>query len=72
MSGVKDDIVHLKSDIQSLHEDLKQAMDHLEYHLGVKRMDERDLDQMSKHLSKLDTHMNELIAHIGTLEEKHQ
>ena len=72
MSAIRDDITHLKGDIQTLHEDLKQAMDHLEYHLGVKRMDEHDLDKMSKHLKKLDTHMSDLVSHIGSLEEKHQ
>ncbi|VAX11145.1 hypothetical protein MNBD_GAMMA26-1348 [hydrothermal vent metagenome] len=72
MSVITDDITKLKGDIQNLHEDLKVAMDHLEFHLGVKRMDERDLDQMSEHLNKLDTHMAQLVAHIGSLEEKHK
>jgi len=72
MAILKDDITHLKNDIQNLHKDLKQAMDHLEYHLGVKRMDEDDLERMSKHLSEVDVHMGELIAHVGTLEEKHE
>ena len=71
MTIAKEDITNLKSDIQSLHKDLRQAMDHLEYHLGVKRMDENDLNQMSKHLTNLDTHMAKLIAHVGSLEEKH-
>jgi len=71
MAIAKEDITNLKSDIQNLHNDLRQAMDHLEYHLGVKRMDERDLDQMSKHLADVDQHMAKLIAHAGSLEEKH-
>jgi len=71
MAIVKEDITNLKNDIQSLHKDLKQAMDHLEYHLGIKRMDENDLNQMSKHLTNLDTHMAKLIAHVGSVEEKH-
>jgi len=71
MAIAKEDITNLKSDIQNLHKDLRQAMDHLEYHLGVKRMDERDLDQMSKHLADVDQHMAKLIAHAGSLEEKH-
>jgi len=70
MAIVKEDISKLKNDIQNLHADLKQAMDHLEYHLGVKRMDEKDLDQMSKHLADVDRHMAKLIAHAGSLEEK--
>lgn len=71
MAILKEDISNLKSDIQSLRNDLKQAMDHLEYHLGVKRMDENDLNQMSKHLTNLDNHMSILVAHVGSLEEKY-
>lgn len=71
MAILKDDITHLKNDIQNLHNDLKQAMDHLEYHLGVKRMDEDDLELMSKHLSEVDMHMGELITHVEVLEGKH-
>jgi len=71
MAILKEDISNLKSDIQNLRKDLKQAMDHLEYHLGVKRMDERDLDQMSKHLADVDQHMIKLIAHAEALEKKH-
>lgn len=71
MPILKNDITHLKTDIQNLHNDVKQAMDHLEYHLGVKRMDEEDLVQMSKHLSEIDQHMEALVTHVGTLEAKH-
>ncbi|MFC1602047.1 hypothetical protein ACFL3U_00610 [Pseudomonadota bacterium] len=71
MAIVKEDITNLKTDIQNLHTDLKQAMDHLEYHLGVKRMDEADLNQMSKHLTDIDSHMATLVAHANSLEEKH-
>ena len=71
MAMIKEDITKLKSDIQNLHNDLKQAMDHLEYHLGVKRMDENDLKQMSKHLADVDRHMEGLIAHASSMEEKH-
>jgi len=71
MAIVKEDITNLKSDIQNLHKDLRQAMDHLEYHLGVKRMDENDLNTMSKHLADIDKHMATLIAHADSLEKKH-
>ncbi len=70
MAIVKEDITSLKNDIQNLHKDLKEAMDHLEYHLGVKRMDENDLEKMSKHLADIDQHMTRLIAHAGSLEGK--
>ncbi len=70
MSIVKEDIAGLKSDIQNLHEDLKEAMDHLEYHLGVKRMDENDLKKMSKHLADVDRHMAKLLAGVDSLEQK--
>jgi len=70
MAIAKEDITSLKNDIQNLHKDLREAMDHLEYHLGVKRMDENDLEKMSKHLSDIDQHMTRLIAHAGALEEK--
>ena len=71
MRIVKEDITKLKTDIQSIHKDLQQAMDHLKYHLGVKRMDENDLNQMSKHLTNLDTHMAKLVTHVSSLEAKH-
>jgi hypothetical protein len=71
MAITKEDITNLKNDIQNLHRDLKEAMDHLEYHLGVKRMDENDLDKMSKHLADVDKHMATLIAHANSLGEKH-
>ena len=71
MAIVKEDITNLKNDIQNLHKDLKQAMDHLEYHLGVKRMDENDLNKMSGHLADIDKHMATLIAHADSLEKKH-
>lgn len=70
MAILKEDISNLKSDIQNLHADLKEAMDHLEYHLGVKRMDENDLNKMSKHLEDVDRHMSKLAAHVSSLEGK--
>lgn len=72
MAILKDDITNLKNDIQNLHSDLKQAMEHLEYHLGVKRMDEEDLQLMSKHLTEVDTHMGNLVAHVESLEARHE
>lgn len=71
MANLKEDIANLTRDIENLHSDLREAMDHLEYHLGVKRMDENDLNKMSKHLSQLDQHLAQLVADANTLGEKH-
>ncbi len=62
----KEDITKLKTDLQALHKDVAVALDHLEYHLGVKRMDENDI----KRMLKMDEDMGGLIKHLGLLEEK--
>jgi len=72
MGILKEDITKLKSDLQALHKDVATALDHLEYHLGVKRMDENDIKRMQKHLKKMDRDMGELIEHLGLMEEKQE
>lgn len=68
---LQQDLTNLKSDIAKLHKDVEEALDHLKYHLGVKRMDERDIEHMSSHLKLVDEHMGKLTEHLGELEEKH-
>ncbi len=72
MGILKEDITKLKTDLQALHKDVATALDHLEYHLGVKRMDENDIKRMQKHLKKMDEDMGELIEHLGLMEEKQE
>ncbi len=70
MSIIKQDITKLKIDLEALHKDVAETMDHLEYHLGVKRMDENDIHRIQKHLKKMDKDLSKLIEHTGLLEEK--
>ncbi|HFC53596.1 MAG TPA: hypothetical protein ENJ43_04100 [Gammaproteobacteria bacterium] len=72
MGILKEDISKLKSDLEQLHKDVAVALDHLEYHLGVKRMDENDIHRMQKHLKKMDRDLEGLIEHAGLLEEKQE
>ncbi len=70
MGILKEDITKLKTDLQALQKDVAVALDHLEYHLGVKRMDENDIKRMQKHLKKMDEDMKALIEHLGLMEER--
>ncbi len=72
MGIIKEDITRLKSDLESLHRDVAEALDHLEYHLGVKRMDEHDIRMMQKHLKKMDQDMKDLIRHVGLMEDNQE
>ncbi len=72
MGIIKEDITKLKSDLEDLHKDVAVALDHLEYHLGVKRMDENDIHRMQKHLKKMDGDLAKLIDHTGLLEDKQE
>ncbi len=72
MGIIKEDITKLKTDLQNLHKDVALALDHLEFHLGVKRMDENDIHRMQKHLKKMDEDMSNLIEHTGLLEEQQE
>ncbi len=70
MGVIKEDITKLRNDLEALQKDVAVALDHLEYHLGVKRMDENDIHRMQKHLKKMDRDLGALIEHTGVLEEK--